>query len=66
MIVWVNSKQQNLEEGATVAVLLAMLGLMERRVAVEVNLELVTRNEWAAFKLKDGDRIEIVSFVGGG
>ena len=66
MQVFVNSKQQPLEENATVAALLEILGLTQRRVAVEVNTELVTKNEWAQFKLKDGDRVEIVSFVGGG
>lgn len=66
MTVFVNSKQQPLDEGSTVAALLEVLGLMQRRVAVEVNTELVTKNEWPQFKLKEGDRIEIVSFVGGG
>jgi sulfur carrier protein len=66
VVVFVNSKQQPLEENATVAALLDVLGMTQKRVAVEVNTELVTKNEWALFKLKEGDRIEIVSFVGGG
>jgi thiamine biosynthesis protein ThiS len=66
VLVFVNSKQQPLEENATVAVLLEVLGMTQKRVAVEVNTELVTKNEWAQFKLKEGDRVEIVSFVGGG
>lgn len=66
MVVFVNSKQQTLEENASVAALLDVLGMTQKRVAVEVNTELVTKNEWAQFKLKEGDRVEIVSFVGGG
>ncbi|HYG76916.1 MAG TPA: sulfur carrier protein ThiS [Planctomycetota bacterium] len=66
MVVFVNSKQQTLEDGATVARLIEALGMGQKRVAVEVNTELVTKGEWQQFKLKEGDRIEIVSFVGGG
>ena len=66
MVVFVNSQERELPAAATVQVLLETAGLLERRVAVEVNQALVTRQEWAAFKLKDGDRVEIVSFVGGG
>jgi sulfur carrier protein len=66
VVVLVNSKQQTVDDGATVANLLDVLGMTQKRVAVEVNLELVTKSEWPQFKLKDGDRVEIVSFVGGG
>jgi len=66
VVVIVNSKQQTLEDGASVARLLECLNMQQKRVAVEVNAELVTKGEWPAFKLSDGDRIEIVSFVGGG
>lgn len=66
MIVLVNSKPRELAGDATVAALLQALGLERQRVAVEVNGALVTRNEWAQRKLKDGDRVELVSFVGGG
>jgi thiamine biosynthesis protein ThiS len=64
--VFVNSKPQPLQDGANIAALLELLGMLQRRVAVEVNTELVTKNEWPQFKLKEGDRVEIVSFVGGG
>jgi sulfur carrier protein len=64
--VLVNSKPQQLDDGATVAALVETLGLSLQRVAIEVNLELVTHTRWADFKLNEGDRVEIVSFVGGG
>jgi thiamine biosynthesis protein ThiS len=66
VIVFVNSKQQEIPDGATLAELLELLGFERQRVAVEANGELVTRNDWAQYKLKAGDRLEIVSFVGGG
>jgi len=62
----VNSQPQELAEGATVAALLEQLGFARQRVAVEVNGALVVRNDWPQYKLKAGDRLELVSFVGGG
>ena len=53
-------------EPATVAGLLAALGLAGQRVAVEVNRRLVTRATWAEATLAEDDVIEIVQFVGGG
>ncbi|MFH0939929.1 MAG: sulfur carrier protein ThiS [Planctomycetota bacterium] len=66
MIIYVNSKPQKVPENASVAALLEILSLTEKRVAIEVNKELVTKREWTRFKLKAGDRVEVVSFVGGG
>jgi len=66
MTVTVNGKPQALPDSATVAQLVEALGFGEKRVAVEVNLALVTKKEWPATILKDGDKIEVVSFVGGG
>jgi thiamine biosynthesis protein ThiS len=53
-------------DAAHVAALVASLGLDVRKVAVERNLEIVPRSLYAATALQDGDRIEIVQFVGGG
>lgn len=51
---------------STVAALVDELGLDRRKVAVERNLEIVPRSLHASTALADGDRIEIVQFVGGG
>lgn len=54
-------------EGVTdVAGLVAVLALDPRKVAVERNLEIVPRSAYARTLLVDGDRIEIVHFIGGG
>lgn len=66
MTVYVNSKPEELPDNASVATLLTQLKVGEKRVAVEVNQQLVTRAEWPAHILKSGDKIEVVSFVGGG
>ncbi|HEY8574451.1 sulfur carrier protein ThiS [Phenylobacterium sp.] len=49
-----------------IAGLVAQLGLDARKVAVERNLEIVPRSAYAETALADGDRIEIVHFIGGG
>ena len=49
-----------------VAALVAALGLDPRKVAVERNLEIVPRSAYGRTELSDGDRIEIVHFIGGG
>lgn len=46
--------------------LLEMLEIDPRRVAVELNLEILPKPDYATTALQDGDRIEIVQFVGGG
>jgi len=66
MQVTVNEEPQRLQPGATVADLVATLGLGPRRIAVEVNREIVPRSTYAATLLRDGDAIEIIHFVGGG
>jgi sulfur carrier protein len=50
----------------TIRDLLDELGIESVRVAVEVNLTIVKKADYMAFKLKDGDNVEIVNFVGGG
>jgi sulfur carrier protein len=62
----VNAKEQTVAAGCTVQALLEALEFTQKRVAVEVNQELVTKSQWPEFKLNDGDKVEIVSFVGGG
>ncbi|HVZ30516.1 MAG TPA: sulfur carrier protein ThiS [Asticcacaulis sp.] len=51
---------------STVTALIDEIGLDGRKVAVERNLEIVPRSQYLATGLSDGDRLEIVHFVGGG
>jgi thiamine biosynthesis protein ThiS len=53
-------------EAATILALVEELGLDVRKVAVERNLEIVPRSLHAMTALADGDRVELVQFVGGG
>jgi sulfur carrier protein len=61
-----NGRPRELAEGATVADLVAQLELTDRRIAVEVNQELVPRSTFAGHPLRAGDRVEIVGAIGGG
>jgi len=61
-----NGEERHLAGVSNVADLVASLGLDARKVAVEHNLEIVPRSIYAATALTDGDRIEIVTFIGGG
>ena len=61
-----NGETRTVREGATVMSLLEALSLPGSRVAVERNREIVRKSDFAATVLGDGDRIEIVTFVGGG
>lgn len=62
----VNGQLRRVAEGTTLAELLEQLGLADKHVAVEANLELVPRQRHAGHRLADGDRLEIVTLVGGG
>lgn len=62
----VNGEERQVEASTTVKQLLAMLGLAETLVAVERNEQVVPRAQHESMALKDGDRIEVVHFVGGG
>jgi len=61
-----NGEPHQLDEGLTVAALLTQLGLNQRRIAVEINREIIGRDDYALRAVANGDQIEIVHFVGGG
>jgi sulfur carrier protein len=66
MQIQLNGEARTLEGVETVAGLIASLGLDGRKVAVERNLEIVPKSTYAEAPVADGDRIEIVTFIGGG
>jgi sulfur carrier protein len=61
-----NGESRAFEGVADVAALVARLGLDGRKIAVERNLEIVPRSAYGRTPLAEGDRIEIVHFIGGG
>ena len=62
----VNGLPRDCRSGSTVGDLLRELDIKTERVAVELNLEILDRNDFELRNLKAGDRVEILSFIGGG
>ncbi|MCC7509928.1 MAG: sulfur carrier protein ThiS [Planctomycetes bacterium] len=66
MKVSVNGTVREVEAGTTVAELVALLQLRTERIATERNLKVLPKARYAETVLEEGDRLEIVTFVGGG
>jgi sulfur carrier protein len=66
MQITLNGQSHEVEAGSSVATLVKALQLSPRHVAVEVNLQLVPREAHAERSLAEGDRVEVVTLVGGG
>ena len=65
----INGESRDLESPSavfTLTALVELLGMKPDRVAVELNRDIVPRDRWSETNLSDGDRLEIVHFVGGG
>jgi len=66
MMAMVNGSEWPLEEGATLSRLLASMGLQPGMIVVELNGRVLSRSDFGRCGVADGDRLEIVRFVGGG
>ncbi len=66
MKITLNGEPHEVEENSTIAALLHGLNIPLAKVAVERNLAIVPRSTFEAVMLEDGDRLEIVRFIGGG
>lgn len=67
MTLQINGEEKTFDPSlATLAQLVESLGMKSDRVAIELNREIVPRNLWPETNLNEGDRLEIVHFVGGG
>ena len=66
MDITVNGETRSVPPGHTVAELIADLAMGDRRIAVEVNLEIVPRSSYGRHALNAGDCVEVVTAIGGG
>lgn len=66
MQIIVNGEQRDVLDGLSAAQLVADMGITGKRIAMEVNLEIVPRSSYAEHIFKNGDKVEIVHAVGGG
>lgn len=62
----INGQEKDLPSELKLSELIQQLGMKPERVAVELNRAIAPRDRWQAIELRDGDRLEIVHFVGGG
>jgi len=62
----VNGEPRGCQAGTSISDLLRDLEIKTERVAVELNLEILDRNDFERRTLQEGDRVEILSFIGGG
>lgn len=66
IVIHVNGESRETAAGTTVTDLLVQLGLNTGRVAIERNLQILPKGKWEQTRVAEGDRLEIVQFVGGG
>jgi sulfur carrier protein len=66
MNITLNGKKQSVADSCTISQLIEQLGLSEKRLAVEVNLDIIPRSEHHNHLLKENDTVEVVHAIGGG
>ena len=66
MTVTINGERREIPDGLSVTALLDHLGMANKRVAIERNLDILPRAQWQEMLVESGDSFEIVQFVGGG
>ena len=66
MNIVLNGKNKHIDSGTNISQLLIILGLNNKRLAVEVNQEIIPRGDFDTFTLSESDKVEIVQAIGGG
>lgn len=66
MKIQINGEARDVSHPLSLVALLEQLGMKADRVAVELNRQIVAREQWSQTSLREGDQLEIVHFVGGG
>ncbi|NPA13309.1 MAG: sulfur carrier protein ThiS [Aquificae bacterium] len=66
MKITVNGEEREVKEGITISQLVKELGIKAPNYAVAVGMEVIPKSEYDSYTLKEGDKVEIVTFVGGG
>ncbi|XOB61826.1 sulfur carrier protein ThiS [Campylobacterota bacterium DY0563] len=62
----VNGEEKNFSEDSTLQNIISELKIEEKVMAAAVNMEIVKKDEWSSFVLKENDKLELLQFVGGG
>jgi sulfur carrier protein len=62
----INGMEKEIHKNTTISELLSSLNVLDKTMAVAVNMKIVKKDEWQNYKLQDGDKVEALNFVGGG
>lgn len=66
MTIIVNGEEKNFEEGLSLQNIITNLQVEDKVMAAAVNMEIVKKDEWENYLLKENDKLELLQFVGGG
>ena len=66
MKIKINGIEKEIPKNTTIKDLLSSLGVLDKTMAVAVNMKIVKKENWDKFKLNEGDKVEALNFVGGG
>jgi sulfur carrier protein len=66
MKITINGIEKEVREGISIKELLEDLKVLDKTMAVAVNMKIVKKDEWDKYKLKENDKVEALNFVGGG
>jgi sulfur carrier protein len=66
MKIKINGHEKEIQEGTTIKKLLEDLKVLDKTMAVAVNMKIVKKDEWDKYELKENDKVEALNFVGGG
>ena len=66
MQIIINGKAMEFQEGVTLLEVITSLGLEDRVMAAACNMQIVKKEQWSKTRLKEGDKLELLDFVGGG
>ncbi len=66
MKIIINGIEKNIKENTTIKKLLQELKVLDKTMAVAVNMKIVKKDDWDKYTLNEGDKVEALNFVGGG
>ena len=66
MKIIINGNEKNIQKNTTIKELLDSLGVLDKTMAVAVNMKIVKKDDWDKYKLQENDKVEALNFVGGG
>jgi thiamine biosynthesis protein ThiS len=66
MQVTINGQTEEISDELNLSALLKHFSLPQERIAIELNKEVVRKKDWENIKIADGDKLEVIHFVGGG